>query len=85
MRIHQYNMRILTFALILAMLVSWLPSTVHAEESISMDITQITAPAAKAIIVNYDQYVSNVNANLGLPETVTVTLADGTTADVAVT
>ena len=37
MRIHQYNMRILTFALILAMLVSWLPSTVHAEESISMD------------------------------------------------
>ena len=52
----------------------------------STDITAISAPAPKAIILRYGDYVGseNVTAKLGLPEKVTVTKAGGDIVDASV-
>lgn len=71
--------------LVSVMLLSSIPLTVNAVGSTDTDITAIAAPATKALIVNYDQWVVNVSASLRLPTTVTVTLADGSEAEANVT
>ena len=77
--------RVGALLLVSVMLLSSIPLTVNAVGSTDADITAIAAPATKALIVNYDQWVVNVSASLRLPETVTVTLADGSEAEANVT
>lgn len=71
--------------LVSVMLLGSFPLMANAVGSTDTDITAIAAPATKALIVNYDQWVVNVGASLRLPQTVTVTLADGSTTEANVT
>lgn len=87
----QWMKRVTALFLVAALMFSWYPAvtvaaatTAEEEDTSATDITAITRPATKGLILNYDQW-ANVNESLRLPTTVTVTLADGTTAEAAVT
>ncbi len=77
--------RIASFALALVMLLSYIPVTTWAVDS-STDIKAIQKPTGWAIVEDYDDYFGDTwMEKLGLPETVTVTLADDTTTEALVT
>jgi len=66
------------------MLLSYFPVMVGATES-ATDIKAIQKPTGISIVENYDDYVGDSwLSQLGLPDSVTVTLANGTTTDVLV-
>ena len=77
--------RIASLALVIAMLLSCIPGTVWAVDN-GTDIQAITRPTGLSIVENYDDYFgADWLDQLGFPETVKVTLADGSETDAAVT
>ena len=67
------------------MLLGYIPGTSWAVDS-STDIKAIQRPTGLSIVEDYDDYFGDEWLDkLGLPEKVTVTLADGSAAEAAVT
>ena len=76
--------RLLPLALVFAMLLSYFPSAVAADSS--TDIQAIAKPQGISIVEDYDDYVgADWVSQLGLPQSVELTLANGTTAAALVT
>ena len=72
-------------ALTLAMLLSYIPGAVWAVDS-TTDIKAIQKPTGISIVEDYDDYLGDSwLEQLGLPASVTVTLADNTTTQLPVT
>ena len=85
MKQRKLEKRIASLFLIAAMLLSYIPGTVWAVDS-ATDIKAIEKPTGISIVEDYDDYVGdNWLSQLGLPATVTVTLANNTKQDVPVT
>ena len=77
--------RIASFALAMVMLLSYIPVQTLGADS-DTDIKAIKKPTGLAIVEDYDDYFGDTwLEKLDLPQTVTVTLADGTEAEAAVT
>ena len=77
--------KILSLALTFVILLSYIPVGIWAVEP-STDIKAIEKPTGLVIVEDYDNYFGdNWVAKLGLPQTVKVTLADGSIANAAVT
>ena len=77
--------RIVSLVLTLIMLVSYIPATVWAVDT-TTDIKAIEKPTGISIVEDYDDYFgADWVEKLELPETVKVTLANGSTTDAAVT
>ena len=77
--------RIASLILTLVMLLSYFPVTAWAVDA-STDIKAIQKPSGLSIVEDYDDYFGDGwEEKLGLPTSVTVTLADDTTAEVPVT
>ena len=77
--------RIASLVLAAVMLLGYIPGTVWAVDN-GTDIQSITRPTGLSIVENYDDYFgADWLDQLGLPETVKVTLADGSETDAAVT
>jgi hypothetical protein len=77
--------RILSLALAAVMLLGYIPGKTWAVDS-TTDIQAIERPTGYVIVEDYDDYFGdNWLDKLGLPKTVKVTLADGSTVDAAVT
>ena len=77
--------RIASMALAMVMLLSYIPGAVWAVDA-STDIKAISKPTGKTIVEDYDDYFGEGWENkLGLPASVTVTMADDTTAEAPVT
>ncbi len=77
--------RIASLVMVFAMLLSYIPGTVWAVDS-STDIKAIEKPTGLVVVEDYDDYFGDDwEDKLGLPETVTVTLANNTTAEALVT
>ena len=77
--------RIASFALSMVMLLSYIPVQTLGADS-DTDIKAIKKPTGIAIVEDYDDYFGDTwLEKLDLPQTVTVTLADGTEAEAAVT
>lgn len=77
--------RIASLAMVMVMLLSYIPGTVWAVDS-STDIKAIEKPIGLSIVEDYDDYFGDGwEDKLGLPVSVTVTLANNTTAEAPVT
>ena len=77
--------RLMSLALTFVMLLSYMPGAVWAVDS-GTDIQAIQKPTGISIVEDFDDYVgANWVNSLGLPTSVTVTLASGTTQNVPVT
>ena len=77
--------RIASLALVVIMLLGYIPGNVWAVDS-TTDIQAIQRPTGWVIVEDYDDYFGDQWLDeLGLPTTVTVTLADGSTTEAAVT
>ena len=82
---HNRKSKVLSLLLVFVMLVSYLPVTIWAVES-ATDIQAIEKPTGIAIVEDYDDYVGeNWVSELGLPQSVKITLANGTKTDALVT
>lgn len=83
----KFMKRTVALLLVAAMMLSNAPAVVRAEATTitDTDITAIARPATIGLIVNYGDWVEDVDKTLNLPETVTVTLASGTTVEASVT
>ena len=76
--------RIASLVMVFAMLLSYIPGAVWAVDS-TTDIKAIEKPTGWVIVEDYDDYFGDKwLEKLGLPETVKVTLADGSTTDAGV-
>jgi len=81
---HNSKKRLLSLLLVLVLLVSYMPVTTGAVES-GTDIKAIEKPTGIVIVEDYDDYIGeNWVAELGLPRTVKITLANGTKTDALV-
>ncbi len=77
--------RVFSLILAMVMLMSYIPVTTWAADA-GTDIKAIQRPTGWVIVEDYDDYFGdNWLEKLALPETVTITLADDTTAEAAVT
>ena len=77
--------RIASLVMVFVMLLSYIPGTVWAVDA-TTDIKAIEKPTGMIIVEDYDDYFGDKwLEKLGLPETVKVTLADGSTTNAAVT
>ena len=81
---HNTKTRLISWLMIVVMLLGYMPATAWAVD-VSTDIQAIEKPTGISIVEDYDDYVGdNWEAGLGLPTTVKVTLANGSTANAAV-
>ena len=77
--------RILSCLLVVVMLLSYIPVTTWAVDT-TTDIQAIDRPTGWIIVEDYDDYFGDTWVDqLGLPQTVRITLADGTKVDAPVT
>ena len=77
--------RLVSLVMVFAMLLSYIPGAVWAADA-TTDIKAIEKPTGISIVEDYDDYVGDTwLSSLGLPATVTITLANDTTAEVPVT
>ena len=82
---NQRKRSLVAFVLAFAMLLSYIPATVWAADT-TTDIKAIEKPTGISIVEDYDDFVGdNWLTELGLPASVTVTLADDSKLDVPVT
>lgn len=80
-----HNKRLVSLVMVIAMLLSYIPGAVWAVGS-TTDIKGIERPIGISIVEDYDDYLGDSWLDqLGLPASVTVTLADNTTTQLPVT